>query len=469
MVDREAVLDNAKYLRNVRPIDPEEIREYVEGQPHPAVVRRVLRESAFDLGVVERADGTFVPVPEEPVEPHLEPVTAFPERYARRLEERLVERYGPDWHRGETGERLRETVRRTKERYFRGEDVEYDAEAADGYAIYHLPDFYAAVQYVLDDLAGDGLLPRRLRILDVGAGVGGPALGLFDYLPGDALVEYHAVEPGAPADVLSAMLDETGRNVHATVRRERIEDVALQGEYDLLVFANVLSELDEPVRTVERLLGSLAPDGTCLMLAPADENTSVHLREVERAVEGTTTEAGTATVYAPEPRLWSGETPDDRGWSFDVRPDLGVPPFQRRLDEPAGATGEFVNVDVQFSAAMLRVDGRRRYDLDPDPDRWAKLADTERHVTKRIDCLACKLSRDLSDDGHPLFRIGDGSQSVDHYAVLVRETALNRAVREADYGDLLTVDGALALWNDDEAAYNLVIDEETVVDRVPPP
>ncbi|HKL28355.1 MAG TPA: class I SAM-dependent methyltransferase [Natrialbaceae archaeon] len=468
MVDRRAVLDNARYLRNVRPIDPEEIQEYVEGRPHPAVVRQIVREAAFDLGVIEREDGSFVPIPDDPVEPHLETVRAFPERYARRLEDRLVERYGPDWHRGETGDRLRETIRRTKERYFQQDDVEYDAEAADGYAIYHLPDFYAAVQYVLEDLARDDLLHRRLRVLDVGAGVGGPALGLIDYLPEDALVEYHAVEPAASADVLSAMLEETGRNVRTTVHRTRIEDFEAEGEYDLLLFANVLNELADPIAVVERLLDHLASEGTGVLLAPADENTSRNLREVERAVEGTATDAGTVGVYGPEPRLWPGETPSDGGWSFDVRPDLEVPPFQRRLDDAGGATGEFVNVDVQFSPAILRVDGRERYAFSPDPGRWAKLADTEDHVTKRIDCLGVKLSHDLSDDGNPLFRVGDGSQSVDHYAVLVKETALNRDLAVADYGDLLTIEGALALWNDDERAYNLVVDEETVVDRIPP-
>jgi SAM-dependent methyltransferase len=468
MVDREAVLDNAKYLRNVRPIDPAEIQEYVEGQPHPAVVRQVIREAAFDLGVIEREDGTFVPVPDDPVASHLETVRAFPERYARRLEDRLVERYGPDWHRGESGDRLRETIRATKERYFQGQPVAYDEWAADGYAIYHLPDFYAAVQYVLADLARDGLLPRRLRVLDVGAGTGGPALGLFDFLPEDALVEYHGVEPAASADVLAAMLEGTAPNVHATVHRERIEDFDADGTYDLLLFANVLNELDAPVAVVEDLLEHLAPDGTVVLLAPADENASRHLREVERSLEGTATGAGTVGVYGPEPRLWPGETPSDGGLSFDVCPDLAVPSFQRHLDEPAGATGEFVNVDVQFSPSILRVDDRRRYEFEPDADRWAKLADTEAHVTKRIDCLACKLSHDLADDGNPLFRVGDGSQSVDHYAVLVKTTALNRDLLAAEYGDLLTIDGALALWNDDERAYNLVVDEETVVDRVPP-
>jgi hypothetical protein len=62
--------------------------------------------------------------------------------------------------------------------------------------------------------------------------------------------------------------------------------------------------------------------------------------------------------------------------------------------------------------------------------------------------------------------IGDGSQQTDHFAVLTDESALNRALLEADYGDLLHVENGLVLWNDDEAAYNVVVDGETVVDRV---
>ena len=57
MIDRAAVRNNANYLRNVRPIDPEEIAAYIEGSPHPAVVRETLREEALDLRLRERADG----------------------------------------------------------------------------------------------------------------------------------------------------------------------------------------------------------------------------------------------------------------------------------------------------------------------------------------------------------------------------------------------------------------------------
>jgi SAM-dependent methyltransferase len=481
MIDREAVRNNANYLRNVRPIDPEEIAEYIEGTPHPAVVRETLREEAFDLRLRERGDGRFEPVPEGAIpDPGWAP-TAFPEEYAFALEDLLVEEFGANWHRGESGEELREAVRRLKSDYLYENDVEYDRIAALGYAIYHLPAYYATVGYVLDDLVENGLLDRTLRVLDVGAGVGGPALGLHDYLPDDAVVDYHAVEPSAAADVLDRLLDETGRNFRATIHETTAESflgvedggsaAAAAGEpSDLVVFGNVLSELADPVAVAEAAIDRLADDGSVVAFAPADRNTAMGLREVERAV--VTPTSGVET-YAPTLRLWPDETPSDGGWSFDVADDLDVPPFQRRLDEAAerGATdepGEFVNVDVQFAYAILRPDGKRRVDVRASDDRCARMADSESHVTDRVNLLAVKLSHDLSAGDNALYRVGDGSQVVDHYLVCTRETALNEDLRRADYGAVVFVENGLVLWNDDEGAYNVVVDDETVVDLVAP-
>ncbi|QFU83407.1 small ribosomal subunit Rsm22 family protein [Natronorubrum aibiense] len=511
---RDAVRSNAAYLRNVRPIDPEEICDYIEGSPHPAVVRQHLRELAVDLGLLEREDGTFVPVAEEPVSPRRGPVERFPAAYERRLDDLLADRYGVNWHEDATGDLLRSTIRRFKAHYLEGRPVEYDDDVAAGYAIYHLPGYYAAVQYALDDLAERGLLDRTMRVLDLGAGVGGPALGLCDYVPDDSLLEYHAVEPSAAADVLEDLLAETGRNVHTTIHRTTAEafdpaaaiadgdgfdPTAPDDGFDLVLACNVLSEVDDPTAVLRSALELLAPTGTALAMAPADKNTSVGLRQIERDLEDerlwerdelgladeddTDGRHGRVTVYGPTVRLWSGERPTDRGWSFDVRPDLEVPQFQRKLDAatPADddehAPGEFVNVDVQFSYSQLRLDGRRRHELALETRDWAKMADMDAHVTNRIDLVAAKLSRSLSesdgDDGrgrgdrpNPLFKISDGSESIDHYAVLTNETELNRPLLETDYGDLCSFEQVLALWNDDEEAYNLVVDENTIVDRL---
>ncbi len=122
------------------------------------------------------------------------------------------------------------------------------------------------------------------------------------------------------------------------------------------------------------------------------------------------------------------------------------------------------NTAIKFSYSVLRQDGRRRYDLALDRSNVAKLAATEAHVGERIDLVAAKLSRNLAEDGHPLYKVSDGSEATNHFAVLVRETELNRDLSAAAYGDLLQFSNVLALYNDDEAAYNLVVDEATIVD-----
>ena len=467
--ERQQVVDGAKYIRGVRPIDPEEIATYVEGGAHPGVVARILRDAATDLDLVERADGTFVPVPEEPLTPSFDGVGGFPATYADAFEERLRDTYGPDWHTGDTGDAIRERIRRLKTDYYWRNDVAYDEDVALAYACYHLPDTYAAVSYALDELGRDGLLDRRLRVLDVGAGVGGPALAVNDYVLGgagdperEALVEYDAVEPSDAAAVLEDLLPETGPNFHSTVHRETAEDFEPSGEYDLILFANVLNELDAPADTAARYLDALADDGTMLAVAPADKETSIALRQAERTIAD---ERGAATIYAPMPRFWSAQAPTDRGWSFDERPALDAPAFQERLAADTEDPGAVLRRAVRYSWTALRTDGRRRFDISLTRGRAAPLAESDRHVTDRVDFVVAKASHDLSEgDGHPLFKVSDGSEDTEHYAVLVDSTALNRLLADAGYGDPLLVENALVLWNDDEEAYNLVVDGETVVD-----
>ena len=463
---RQAIRENAQYLRNVRPIDPEEIYEYVDSQPHPAVVRETLRELALELDLIEREDGTFVPAPEGPVETEFEGVGAFPEPYARELEDLLVAEFGPGWPEGTSGDRLRHRLATLKDAYFEQREVEYDELTALAYAIYHLPDNYAVTQYVLAPLIREGQIPSRLRVLDVGAGTGGPALGLADLLGDEALVEYHAVEPSANADVLESMLGETGRNFHIEIHRERAQEFEPSGEFDIVLFANVLNELDDPASVVREYGDALAADGTLVAIEPADRNTATELRAVERTVEDE------FTIYAPTCRLWPDATPQVDCWSFDRRPDIAVPAFQQRLDDAAGEAfddGTFVNSDVQFAYSILRTDGAERIPYTPDRSRVAPLADADDLVTQRIDLVVIKLSHDLSDGGNPLFVVSDGSERDRVFAVLTNESLLTQDLLDAPYGGLLDIENALVLWNDDEGAYNLVIDDQAVVDDASPP
>lgn len=467
-VDRSALRDVARYLRQVRPIDPAEIAEYLPGVPDPRVIRQVLREEAFDLGLAEGENGSFRPAATGPLRVAPDPVARLPEAIDRRLESILVETYGPAWARGETGAAIRDRIAALKADYYAGRPVEYDRDVALAYAIYHLADYYASTHALLAELAAEGLLPSRARILEVGSGVGGPALAVADVFEAAAGVEkrdphfeYHGLEPSAAAEVFESLVGDGPRNGSFLVHRQHAESYEPSASFDLILFSNVLSELSEPIAVVERYLRSLAEDGTVLLVAPADRSTSVQLREVERALE-----TSGLTVYGPTVRLWPGEHPTETCWSFDRQPSIEPPLVQRRLAEEAEDPDAVLNTSVQYSHSILRRDDRRRFDVSLDRSTVGRLAELEKSVGKRLDFVLAKLSRNLATDGHPLFKVSDGSESVGVFAVLVNETELNRPLREANYGSLLRFTGALVLFNDDEGAYNLVVDEETVVDQV---
>ncbi|MFB6112861.1 MAG: methyltransferase domain-containing protein [Halodesulfurarchaeum sp.] len=468
-VDREAIRENAKYLRNVRPIDPDEITEYVPQNPDPRAIRQVLRESAWDLDIVERKDGTFVPVSDDSLTMVHRPVERLPPKYADVLEDLLVEEWGPNWFRGTSGDTIRKGIRRMKEDYLHQNSVEYDREGALAYAIYHLADYYATGWYVVQELGIEGLLDSRLSILDVGAGVGGPMLGIHDRVFDTSesrdvppLVKYTAVEPSEASTLLDALGRQTNDNFHLEIVDSRAESFEPDDTYDLVVFFNVLSELEDPVAVANEYLQYLEADGTMVLLSPADRNTSLLLRDVERSLES---QAG-ATVYGPTVRLWDDDRPTDECWSFVTRPDLETPAFQERLGGETADPEEIRNVDVQYSYSFLRRDDTSRYDVSLSTDAVAKMGEMDRHVSNRIVVIGVKLSNDLGSDDHAVFKISDGSESLAHFAVLVNETGLNRELIDAEYGDLLRFDGVLALYNEDESAYNLVVDEETIVDSV---
>ena len=475
MTDAETtILDSARYVRQIRPIDPAELVTYVGTEATIEWVRSVLREHAFDLGLIERADGTFVPVSENRMIPTRATVKKVPDWVDTVLEDLLCDRFGDAWHAGTTGDQLREAIRACKAAYFADEPVIYDETTAIGYAIYHLPTSYATTRYVLGAVGPIGFESHTLRILEVGAGVGGSTIGLLDQVGSDCLLSYHVIESSEPAlTVLDALVAREDRNVHWTIDHATIEAASLAEEYDLIVCSKVVSELDDPRSVLDRLSDHLAADGYVMIIEPADERTSRCLRTIESDI----VRNSALGVYSPTIRLWSGRQPTTADWSFDERPAIAIPTVQRKLDEGprAGpenrdpATGEFVNVAVRYSYSMLRADDRTRIDFRPRPKQWTPLAEVPNRISERLDVAVVKLSNSIAPDGaNPVYVIGDGSQLVEHFAVQTVTNQWNVALKHAAYGDVLLMRRVLALWNDDEQATNLVVDAESTIKAVPP-
>ena len=467
---RQEIHNTAKYLRNIRPLDPHEMTTYISEPVSASEIQQILRELSFGLDVVETEDGTFVPTEHRQISYKSTSTVDLPPQLIDEIETILETALGDRWWTGKSGEQLRQTIRSFKSRYFHQEPVEYDLAVSLGYLIYHFPKYYAAMQYILHELAQYNLLGARIRVFDIGAGVGGPLRGFFDFVPDDVLVEYIAVEPSKGADVLEDLIPTNRRNTRIEVVRSTAESFEPDQEADIILFANVLSELSDPSAVVNRYLSWLVEDGSVILLAPADRNTSIQLRMVERALVDRERQWN---VFSPTVRLWPGYVPNDRGWSFDVKPPITPPRFQQQLDDAATTKqendtrpGEFINTSIQYSYAIIRQDGKCRHQFRPSSRRYARFEQMESHVGERIDCVGIKLSNSLTDDGHPLFKISDGSERVDHYAVLTKETPSNSVIREAAYGDLLEFEGVLVLWNEDEHAYNIIVDATSFVDPI---
>lgn len=469
----EAILDTAKYLRSVRPLDPSELVEYVTAAVSVETVHEVLRSHAVELELKETPEGTFVPVAEPSPPSSPGHITHPPTHVQSRLKDLLESEYGHDWAAGSTGDALRRAIRSFKSAYFAGESVTYDRTAALGYAIYHLPGAFAKTQYVLDRLGSHNLLPSPLRVLEIGPGVGGSAMGLREYVGAERPIDYHGIEPSeAAATLCETFLQEYERNFQVRLDRDPIEEAHLKDEYDLIVLANVINELDHPTETIQLLVEALEEEGSLVAIAPADKRTSRTLRRVERSLVAGNPDLD---VFDPTLRLWDGVQPSDDCWSFDVRPSLDIPDVQRHLDQASRnadderdpATEEFVNTDVRYSHFILRKDGRRSTPFRPSRARYARLADSRQHVGERVNLCVVKLSHSLAEaDQHPLFVIGDGSQDTNHFAVHTVENGLNRSLAVAAYGSVLSIESGLVLWNEDENAYNVVVDHDTIVDPI---
>ncbi|MFW6448663.1 MAG: methyltransferase [Halobacteriota archaeon] len=462
----DEVLDAARYLREVRPLDPTELREYVTDRPPAAEIRSILRSHAWSLRLVETPAGRFEPVDRTPVTSPTAPTDRLPRELSEVLIGWLRETFDPEWASGRTGDRLRARVDELKAAYLRVGTTRYEDEAdAAAYLVYHFPRSYAATTFVLGELIAGAGLPRTLRVLDVGAGVGAHLAALTDALPDDALVRYEAIEPTPSAAVLSHLEDAyCGPNVHVRLRDRPIEALNIEGSFDLVMLGNVLSELDEPAAVARRTFEVVAADGAWVGIAPADPRTSTQLYDVARNLEPP------ATVYGPDLRLWPDRRPTDEHWAFVEGPPIEVPAFQRRLAAaaPAADRRSYRNDEVRFSYEILRRDGTRRYDVLGHRDRQLPLSSAAEAVGTRVNVVAVKLTRDLAEGDNALYRIGDGSQSTPWFASLVNPASTNRLLANAPHGAVLSFERVLVLWNDDEAAYNAVVDEEVLVTQLAP-
>lgn len=125
------------------------------------------------------------------------------------------------------------------------------------YVCYYLPVNYARVRTVLRELKGFAALPRGARVLDFGAGPGSASLAAVDELDRPELTL---------VDVVDEALDDAAFLLDRPFERAA---EAPAGPFDLILAANVLSELPDPAPLRRLLDRALAPDGYFVLIEPA--------------------------------------------------------------------------------------------------------------------------------------------------------------------------------------------------------
>ncbi len=309
-----------------------------------------------------------------------------------------------------------------------------------------VPKGHAAVRELV---ATGALLPRAdrpLRLLDVGAGLGAMTFGIVRALSRAAVTQglasfavdatwmdtdRAAMELGL--ELVRRALPDAATGPRVSVKLEKGTAAAAartKGPFDVIVCGQVMSEMDAETAPAERIAHHatwlvdlsrlLSPEGSLVIVEPALASRTRHLHAVRDAVL-----AGKKLgVFAPClhqqacPALASAHD-----WCHEDLP-TDLPPFLVPLARSAGLRWQ----GLTFSYLILRKDGRTLREASARPLR----------VTSSL--LRTKGKTELFLCGEHADGIGRGKARL-----LDRErTAPNAAFAEAERGDLLSFEPALA-------------------------
>jgi SAM-dependent methyltransferase len=333
-------------------------------------------------------------------------------------------------------------------------------------------------ELLLAMLARDGLLKKHMTVIDAGTGPGVVPL---------AIADFWSRLDGATADVFS--LERSEEHIEAFLAlRDRFvprggkvsikppvraditipESARLPQQADLVIFSNVVNELadrtpEQRADLVMHFAERLAPDGTLLIVEPAEEATSTQLRLLSLALK----KKG-LTVHSPCSYIWGTNCTPDRCWSFVTAPSIRPTAAMGILasgDEPF----RYVNTDIKYSYAVFRKDRltREQYRVPPG-SRAIRLSEIRKHGDKRINIIAAKMSENLGDARNLMFRICDGTANTPVFAVVpsFHITPQNESVVSAPYGAILQFEGVLVRHNKKHDAYNVLVNRNTSISKV---
>ncbi len=492
MSDRE-IISAVKYVSRMKPeFMLSEIRDYIKGEVTTAKLHEVIGPVAYDMGLkLVPADGdyTVIRVPPAQVltltEDERKAQTSFFESpHVSPKLEKLIERYVEfktvkSWDDPVVLEKIRKAIAAQKAEYWKEGDkrkISYDTGYSIlGYLAYQFPVYFVQFQHILYELAQDGLLKDRMKVLDAGTGPGTVTLAITDFYRrlgrGDAEIyslEKYDENIEAFMSLAPAYAKGTGVTIEKPIKADltSLNVADLPGDIDLMVFSNVLNELniemEKKAEIVLAMSNKLAKDGNIIIIEPADKVNSTEMRKlvVMLMKKG-------LNVYSPCSFIWCAQCNPESCWTFEEKVDIVPTEFMKKV---AGEEQyKFMNTDIKYSYAAIRKDSltREKYRV-PRKAKFARFSQMKMHVEKRINVVASVMSGDLGDRKNHLFKLCDGTSTKPVYAILptYHISANNDALLDARYGQVVEIHNVLARYNKESDAYNLLVTRNTIVNSV---
>ncbi|WP_048198687.1 small ribosomal subunit Rsm22 family protein [Methanocella arvoryzae] len=489
MSDRE-IVSALKYVSRMKPsFMLSELRDYTKDEVSTADVYRIVEPLLDETGLRAVPEGEDYrierlpkPAPLALGKEELERVQTFfkAPRVPRKLE-RLIENYVErKTHRQYDDpavlEKLRQAVQAQKTQYWKegkARKIDYSSGySVLGYLAYQFPVYFVQFQHVLHDLATDGLLKDRIKVLDIGTGPGTVPLAIVDYYNrldrAEATVyslEKYDENIEAYLTLVPEYAGQKGRvRIEKPVKADLMEKPPVPDGIDLMVFSNVLNEIDAPfdakVDAVVELASHLAPDGNIVIIEPADKENSTRMRRLVRRL----LDKGLG-IYSPCAFIWCDKCKADMCWSFEEKDDIQPTGLMKKLADTEESY-KYLNTDIKFSYAILRKDTltREKYRV-PRRASYMRLAMLKKHVEKRLNVVAAVMSGDLGDKKDHVFKICDGTPAGPTYAMLAQYNVKpdNEALLKAKYGDVLEFENVLVRYNKENDSINLLVSKGSIV------
>jgi SAM-dependent methyltransferase len=399
-----------------------------------------------------------------------------PEELERLIGKYVEKKAARPWDDPAVLEKIRKAVVSQKAQYWKAgkaRKIDYrSGYSVLGYLAYQFPVYFAQFEHILMDMAQDGLLKRRMRVLDAGSGPGSVSLAVIDFfrrldVGAVDLFPLEVFEENSEAYVnlvppFAAAPDRF--RIEKPIRADLTEMPDLPANLDLIVFSNVLNEIDVDVEKKAEIVmhsaKSLALDGNLVIIEPADKENSIALRLLVSALMDK--ELG---VYSPCSFIWGSRCKLGECWSFEEKEHIAPTALMGKIAGTEEAY-KFMNTDIKYSHVILRKDTltREKYRVPPRA-RYARLSKLKMHIGKRINVVASKMSDDLGDRTNHMFKICDGTTAQPVYAILPNYNIVpgNEALIKANYGEVLEFRNILVRHNKEYDSYNLMTGKSTEI------